>query len=370
MTKTMKKLFAITVFWFVFLIFFVYIQTILIPKNNSRDSSFLFNSRLTPYTNGTRSRAFELLPKNSVDVAFIGSSTVFCGVNPVQLYSEYGIAGHDYAVGAMTGYLTDYITELIFENQRPKLILLDATRLYSDFPNASISHLTPFTRLSEAKWNLAMRTTDLTSIVEDLVPFLQCHQRWTEVCADDFSFAFSSREDLLLGMVGMTQPADDAAELAERFSKPHSEYLSYEPPVKPYLTDLGKQQILECAAKCRQYGAECVLFVCPTVFGNEAAKYMAQVEEFALQNEISFMNFCKNRCGMVLEPQDFADDHHLTVSGMQKFTAVLGEYLNQNYQLPDRRNQKGYERYARSEAAYAAAMMQMEAEMEEQEDAV
>jgi len=370
LTRGMKRFLGIIAFWLVFIFFFLYIQTVLIPKNNSRQSEMLFNSRITPYTNGTRSRAFELLPKESVDVAFIGSSTVFCSVNPVQLYSEYGIAGHDYAVGAMTGYLTDYITELIFDTQRPKLILLDATRLYSDVPNSSLNHLTPFTSLSKAKWNLAMRTKDLTSIVEDLVPLLQCHQRWTEVCADDFSFAFSPREDLLLGMVGMTEPANDAAELSVRFARPHSEYLSYDPPINPWLTDLGKQQILDCAAKCKKYGAECILFLCPTVFGNEAAKFMSQVEAFASENDITFINFCKDRNGLVLEPQDFADDHHLTVSGMQKFTTVLGEYLHQNYELPDRRGSSGYERYDRSEAAYIAALLQMEAETEEPEDAI
>jgi len=40
---------------------------------------------------------------------------------------------------------------------------------------------------------------------------------------------------------------------------------------------------------------------------------------------------------------DFADHAHLNAQGAKKYTAHLAAYLKQNYELPDRRGQKGYE---------------------------
>ena len=46
---------------------------------------------------------------------------------------------------------------------------------------------------------------------------------------------------------------------------------------------------------------------------------------------------------------DFADHAHLNVSGSKKYTSYLGEWLTKNYEIPDRRGQKGYESWENQE---------------------
>lgn len=365
MSKKRSRILSIILFWGIFILIFSYLQDIVIPKNSDRRTERLFNSLVTPYTNAARSRAFEALPVNSVDVAFIGSSTVFCGVNPIQLYTDYGIASHDYAVGASTGALTDYISDLVFERQAPHYVLLDATRLYADFLNSSVNNILPMTKLTASKVNLALSTKNLTSAIEYLVPLLMCHQNWTETNVNDFLFSFAPNNDPLLGMVGLVNPAQDAQPLLDSYQKPAMEYADFTPDIKPVLTELSKAQLLAFRDKCLMHGAQPMLFVCPSVFGNQCTKFLLELESFAKENGIQMMNFNLHRNDLVLEADDFSDDHHLTIAGMTKFTDVLGKYLKNACIIPDRRGDAAYARYDESAAVYRAALLRLSEQKEE-----
>ena len=39
---------------------------------------------------------------------------------------------------------------------------------------------------------------------------------------------------------------------------------------------------------------------------------------------------------------DYADHAHLNEGGSAKFTAFLGDWIKTNYEVPDRRQEKGY----------------------------
>jgi len=359
LSKLWKHVLASVLFWAIFLVLFAYAQDVIVPKNSTTKTARLFNNLITPYTNATRTRAFEELPRDTVDLALVGSSTVFCSVSPAQLYRDHGVAAHDYAVGAITGALTDYLCDIVFETQSPRYVLLDATRLYADYLNNSVNYLLPFTRLTPSKVRVAADMGDLTAFVDNLVPLMGTHQNWYNVTPSDFAFTFSTREDPLLGMVGMVVPAADAQALLARYEKPAMSYATYTPPVKPALSELGKQQTLAFRDKCLAHGAKPMLMVCPSVFGNEATGFLLDLAAFAQANGIPMVNFNIQRQGLVLAPEDFADDHHLTMSGAEKFTAVFGDYLSQNLDLPDRRGDAAYARYDSSVAQYEAALAKL-----------
>ena len=359
MPQPWKRILASVLFWVIFIALFAYAQDVIVPKNSTTNTAKLFNSLVTPYTNATRTRAFEELPRGTVDVALVGSSTVFCGISPAQLYRDQGVAAHDFAVGAMTGALTDYLCDIVFATQSPRYVLLDATRLYADYLNNSVNYLLPYTRLTSGKVRVAAASGSLTAFVDNLIPLLGTHQNWYNVTPSDFGFAFSTREDPLLGMVGMVQPAADAQALQARFEKPAMSYANFTPDVNPTLSELGKQQTLAFRDKCLAHGAQPMLIVCPSVFGNEATAFLLDLAKFAQANGIPMVNFNIQRQGLVLQPEDFADDHHLTMSGTTKFTAVFGDYLRQTLDLPDRRGDATYARYDGSVVQYEAALAKL-----------
>lgn len=359
MSKMMRRLLSVVLFWAIFFSLFAYAQDVVIPKVNAWDNNILFNHFYTKYTNAQRCRAFEQLPENSVDVAFIGSSIVFCGINPIQIYEQNGIASHDFAVGALSGALTTYMNSVIFETQRPKVIVLDATLLYIDDINESSFFVFPFTKLTSGKIDFALHCGDLTAAAESLFPMLMCHQNWPNVNADDFVYPFSSKQDDLLGMVGIIRSPVDQQSLYQSFSKTAMSYADIAISEEFVLSDKAKQQLVNFQNSCREMGAEPLLIACPSVFGNEITSFLLQVEDFASTQGIPMINFNIHREGLNLIADDFSDSMHLTLTGMSKFTAVLTDYLKTNYDLPDRRGQVGYERYDQSVTLFHEALQQL-----------
>ena len=67
----------------------------------------------------------EMYPKNSVDVAFFGSSHVFNSIIPQLLMDEYGIAAANIVSSGLLGSNTLQALDMMLHHQRPQVIVLD-----------------------------------------------------------------------------------------------------------------------------------------------------------------------------------------------------------------------------------------------------
>lgn len=63
--------------------------------------------------------------ENKVDVVFVGSSHVFTGINPVQMYRDKGIAAYDIAIGSQAPWQSYYYIKEICKKQNPQIIVFD-----------------------------------------------------------------------------------------------------------------------------------------------------------------------------------------------------------------------------------------------------
>ena len=71
-------------------------------------------------------------PKNSLDIAYIGSSTVFCHFNSVLAYDLYGFTTGILASPAQPFILTKYVMDECEKYQKPKLYIIDIYQLASE----------------------------------------------------------------------------------------------------------------------------------------------------------------------------------------------------------------------------------------------
>ena len=63
--------------------------------------------------------------ENKVDILCIGSSHLYCGIDPIQLYKEKGYAAFDLAGGSMAPWQSYYYMLEACKTQTPKLIIID-----------------------------------------------------------------------------------------------------------------------------------------------------------------------------------------------------------------------------------------------------
>ena len=71
-------------------------------------------------------------PKKSLDVVFLGSSHVMCGIYPMELYREYGITAYDYTSSALVLPQAYYQVVEALKTQTPKVLVLDVSGVVYD----------------------------------------------------------------------------------------------------------------------------------------------------------------------------------------------------------------------------------------------
>ena len=65
--------------------------------------------------------------KDSLDAVFIGSSHIMCGVFPMDLWNDYGIASYDYASSALVLPQSYYQVIEALKTQNPEVVVIDVS---------------------------------------------------------------------------------------------------------------------------------------------------------------------------------------------------------------------------------------------------
>lgn len=132
---------------------------------------------------------FARLPRDSVDVVFLGTSHQFCSIDTDLLYEEYGINGFMLATSAQTIPMSYYAAMEAIELQHPKAIVLEVLYCANDFRTVTpeMSH-TFFDGMPDCR---AKREgiEDLIEEEERIYYYLNLgryHSRWKELTEKDF----------------------------------------------------------------------------------------------------------------------------------------------------------------------------------------
>ena len=102
---------------------------------------------------------------------------------------------------------------------------------------------------------------------------------------------------------------------------------------------------------CNEHGARLVLFASPYGTGNgmdykhflrNQAKQMGY-DSAAQELGVPYLYFQRDNAAGVDYGSDFCDATHLNSPGAEKVTLALGQFLKENYPLPDHRGESRYE---------------------------
>ena len=93
------------------------------PKNNSPEAGIL------DYT----AHGFLAEPENSLDVVILGDSVPLCAFSPQTIDAASGIQSYVCATTGQTLPKSETFLREFFQNQSPKVVILEANHLYKDF---------------------------------------------------------------------------------------------------------------------------------------------------------------------------------------------------------------------------------------------
>jgi len=276
--------------------------------------------------------------KNETEVVFIGSSHMYCSVNPLLLFQEYGISGYNFSSSGQNSLLnTLYVKETIKEKS-PKVIVLDVLGFKT--LNISESHHRKGldaipnsidkieTILKQKQYNkLYGFNVQYDSTLSYIFPMLRYHARWGSINRENF---VESDISYLHGYV-------------PRYQTTEADFSKYGTKVNLFdqYKDL-KENFDDIVSICNKENVKLVLIKTPAQNWREG--YSQIIKQWADEKKVPFIDY-----NLLMEDlnisakHDFSDTQsHLNDQGATKLTLHLGKYLKDNYVLKDCRDDMSY----------------------------
>lgn len=289
-------------------------------------------------------------------VLFFGSSHIFNGVLPLQLYRDYGIAG--YNLGMTNEYASTTYWRMVdaLDRQDPDVVVVDVYRALSDgkigqtdsdlafLHNSMDSMPLSLTKARALADILDAKPGDLDGLFNFLFPLAQFHSRYSSLTEDDFhpyQMETKGAMPLRVHCAGAPLPLEEAP--AGRTA--------------PLGSPAGEEYLRRMLDLCAEKEVPVVLLVLP---------YQASAEEMARLNSIAELaagypgaDFLNLLYADAVDPAtDFADaEGHLNSAGAAKVTDYLGRWLDERYDLADCRLDPAYDGWRQNLAAVRRQQM-------------
>lgn len=316
MSKTGLKQFVRAVgFMCVMLVLIVASSYMLAPKDNTAEGGIV-----NPNANGFFSE-----PKDSIDIAVIGNSDAYSGFSPLELWNGYGYTSYVSAEGHQTVAQSYSQLKKMMKCHKLKLVILETDGFFTK------------SRLVENAAKV------INASAGSAFSVFQYHDRWKRVklrellkSPDYTSHCTAKGQWLSNGVKGY-----DGGEYMVKTEKREEIPLSTKAPLDMFVKT------------CRDNGIELLLLELPSQSSWSYKKHNA-VKDYADKNSLPFidLNIDRDSFGFDWKTDTRDGGNHLNNRGARKTTLFIGEYINENYSLPDHRKDEAYKGWDRDYREY------------------
>ena len=258
--------------------------------------------------------------RDSFDVLFLGTSMVYCDVNPLLIYEETGVASYVLAGPAESMPVTYYSLREAVKTQSPEYVFLELNSMFEpghNFDRVNVGYM---------PWSVnklrAVFTCEKKDIATLLFPLYGYHgELETALKAGRlYNRKICAVPDPLLGytFVGETLEIEGETVREEWQGAEDTEYFALN---GEYLRKIGEY--------CREKDIKLVLFLSPTTNAVPQGAMDGLMEVLGTVEYADLLNFSAEGRALGLDYKtDYCDIWHLNFKGAEKFTAVMAEYIS------------------------------------------
>lgn len=285
-------------------------------------------------------RTFYKQEKDSIDVVFIGTSHVYHGISPMDLWNEYGMTSYNLGTGSQGLALSYYLTKEAIRTQHPSMIVLESWG--ARYPESYQTSNLPRTHMVVDSLPLGKTKIELykdfvnqvlpkDERLEFYFPIIRNHGRWQDLELKDFKRTneFAKGQTLSTGIRLQTEPpiVDECTEL----------------------TDKNRHFLEKIIQLCNDNNTSLVIYTIPTADFKHYAEYHKcanSVIKMAEEYGIPAIDFEHYRSEIGIDYSlDFIDREHLNTQGSTKFTLFFGQWLKGNFEITDHRLEERYNQW-------------------------
>lgn len=274
-----------------------------------------------------------------IDVLFLGSSHVINGVNPVELYEQYGYTSYNMGGHGSTLPATYWELMMALDYCTPQVVVIDTYMLEKDYQYVDVmyEHSSDAERassVSQLHLNMdafplnATKKAAITDLISDAslrrqfyYPALLYHTRWSELTEDDYAAVTGG--NVRNPLLGCELRYD--VETKETPPPRLGEGAGMEKPT------VGVTYLNRMIEECTLRGIE-VLLTCLPLYGTpEDERAAAGARLIAAHYGVPYAGYYEDAFPAIDLHADFNDHGHLNVTGAEKVTATLGMLLQSYY---------------------------------------
>lgn len=280
--------------------------------------------------------SFYNIEENFLDVLFLGSSHLYYGISPNEMWREYGIASYVMGSPEQTAATSYFLLREAFTRQQPKVVVMESYYLWNKLMYNGESRLRQAfdgMKLGEAKIEMINEMLPDAGIKEKLtyyLPFLKYHSRWSDLESYDFS----------------TKPFLKGARLDYTVAEIENPGIPKKAASIPDNSLLYLDKIIRL---CEENDAEFVMVAIPFGIETDKKRYKRRqglnltLEEYLQEEGIPFLFYQRDYPDLIDFSTDFRDKTHLNTNGAVKITSHLGGWLRDNYGLDGHTGDAAYD---------------------------
>ena len=296
--------------------------------------------------------------ENTLDMVYVGGSACFLSYQPLRSWNKYGFTSYNLAHNSPTPQSIKYYMEEAEKTQNPQLFLVD---------------LRPFQYGENPGWDKKYKIMETESYIRngaDSMKYSYTRYKLINESVKDKEkrlyyhldfFKYKSRLQTLLSKILLSESKKDINNLVEFDYMDNEEdirtkgYQFADKTAKRKFTDFSNvteigtldhevhQKFIDLLEYCKEKEHK-VLFIVHSYLQAKSHKirynYMKEVIE---QYGFDFLNTNDYYKEIGLDySKDFYDNNHTNVFGAEKYTDFVAKYIDEKYNLPDKRGDEAF----------------------------
>ena len=315
------RIIKISVAIIAFVLVFASLQRLLVPKY----ASFALEGGLIrEYYRSTMDQ----------DLIFIGDCEVYANFSTIGFWENFGITSFIRGSPQQLVWHSYYLLEdtLLHSRQKPKVVVFNIMAMQYGEPQYE-----PYNRLTLD--GMRMSPTKIRAIAASLLddedwlsyffPIFRFKDHWRELSSEDFRYFFHDPQASINGFMIRS----DIMPVG---------FLPQPIPLANYhFSDKAYYYLTRMVELTREHDVELVLIKAPNLFPHWFDQWDEQIVAFADEHGLLYINFLnyEEEIGLDWDIHSFNAGLHLNVFGAELMSLYLGEILQEQFNLPDRRTE-------------------------------
>ena len=323
---------------------------------------------------------FYELDRNELDVLFLGNSHLYYGVSPLKIYGDQKFVSFIIGSANQRMPISYYLLKQALLFQRPKLVVLEVSSLMNEYTTLEYpwERAAMFLRSPRCLLECANTYGELAASLDQddkietmkkfLIPIYRYHSRWSSLTEYDFQF-FPTNTARMKGnqnvtdikgadisIEGMNSLADSMRRMDALWTISYEngqesiEHEELEPLYYPTIYETELEYFKKIVELCWENDILLLGVVIPATY-NPVAHFSAWtrqryevVKDLLASLDVPYLDMMYDvDLGIDLGNDSVDGGKHLNMRGAYKVSEYLGQYLKDNYDLPDHEDVR-YER--------------------------